>query len=250
MVVYFSGTGNSRYCAEMIADKLDDRLLDSVGYIKNGIAADLISERWVFVAPTYSWQMPHVFQDFIRSGSFSGGSDAWFVMTCGGDIGNAGTYLEKLCKEKGLTYKGVLQVVMPENYVAMFAVPGEEEASKIVASAQPCLDAGIKRIIEGESFPGWKHGILDRFKSGPVNKGFNKYWVKAKKFHVKDSCISCGRCVEKCPLNNITLQGSKPVWGSNCTHCMACICGCPSAAIEYGKASVGKPRYMCVEYNK
>nr|WP_264291386.1 MULTISPECIES: hypothetical protein [unclassified Dorea] len=28
-----------------------------------------------------------------------------------------------------------------------------------------------------------------------------------------------------------------------CTHCMACICYCPAEAIEYGKKSVGKPRY-------
>ena len=27
--------------------------------------------------------------------------------------------------------------------------------------------------------------------------------------------------------------------------CMACICGCPAEAIEYGKKSRGKPRYQC-----
>lgn len=46
-----------------------------------------------------------------------------------------------------------------------------------------------------------------------------------------------------CPLNNITLQNARPVWGSNCTQCMACICYCPTRAIEYGKKSAGKPRY-------
>lgn len=249
MVVYFSGTGNSRYCAEMIADKLGDSLLDSRSYIKNCIAADLISDRWVFVAPTYSWQLPLIFSDFIRSGSFSGGNDAWFVMTCGGDIGNAGEHIQKLCNEKGLNFKGVLQVVMPENYVAMFPVPDAEEASKIVEAAVPCLEAGIRRIYEGEPFPEWKHGFIDKFKSGPVNKGFNKYWVKAEKFYVKDSCIGCGKCSEQCVANCISMENGKPVWGQGCTHCMACICNCPVEAIEYGKVSVGKPRYKCVEYN-
>ena len=46
-----------------------------------------------------------------------------------------------------------------------------------------------------------------------------------------------------CPLNNIHLENSKPVWGKNCTHCMACICYCPKEAIEYGRKSKGKPRY-------
>ena len=35
----------------------------------------------------------------------------------------------------------------------------------------------------------------------------------------------------------------KPVWGGNCTHCMACICRCGVESIEYGKKSLGKPRY-------
>lgn len=40
-----------------------------------------------------------------------------------------------------------------------------------------------------------------------------------------------------------------PVWGKRCTHCMACICGCPAEAIEYGKRTVGKRRYYNEGYN-
>ena len=41
----------------------------------------------------------------------------------------------------------------------------------------------------------------------------------------------------------VDLDNDKPVWESHCTHCMACICYCPKEAIEYGKKSIGKPRY-------
>ena len=60
-------------------------------------------------------------------------------------------------------------------------------------------------------------------------------------------CTGCGACVRACMLNNVSLTDGRPVWGKNCTHCMACICGCPQKAIEYGKKSVGKPRYQCPE---
>ena len=53
MIVTFSGTGNSRYCGQFLADKLDDELLDCFHYIKHGIQAELISGKpWIFVAPS------------------------------------------------------------------------------------------------------------------------------------------------------------------------------------------------------
>lgn len=55
MIVYFTGTGNSRYCAEFLADRLQDSCTDAFHFIRDGIAADLSSEKpWVFVSPTLS----------------------------------------------------------------------------------------------------------------------------------------------------------------------------------------------------
>lgn len=246
MIVYFSGTGNSRCCAEYLAKKLDDEVLDAAQYIKYQIAADLISGKpWVFVAPTYAWQLPLVFQDFIRSGSFMGSSDAWFVMTCGSDIGNAGAYIRELCEEKGLAYRGVLEVIMPENYIAMFDVPDKEEANKIVAKARPVLEEGARLILQGQEFPAKPVSMKDKAKSGKIHDVFYKKFVHDRDFYATNGCVACEKCVEGCVLNNIVLQNGKPVWGGTCTHCMACICGCPVEAIEYGRKSRGKPRYWC-----
>lgn len=249
MIVYFTGTGNSRYCAQWLAHALGDEAVDSFRFIRDGIAAELISEKpWVFVAPTYGWQLPRIFADFVRNGSFAGSRNVYFVMTCGSEIGNAGAPLAALCARKNFTYKGVLQVVMPENYIALFDAPGPEQAQKIIAAAEPTLDNGAACIRDGQDFPAPKVGIIDKLKSGVVSAAFYRFIIKAKPFAVSDSCISCGKCTADCPLGNIRLQDGKPVWGAQCTHCMACICGCPTAAIEYGKASRGKPRYQCPTY--
>ena len=59
MVVYFSGTGNSRLCAKVIAEALDDETLDSFPYIRNRREAGLHSVKpWVFVCPIYAWLLP------------------------------------------------------------------------------------------------------------------------------------------------------------------------------------------------
>lgn len=249
MIIYFSGTGNSKYCADMFAKKLGDEVIDAFGYIKNGIAGEFISGKpWIFASPTYAWQIPHVFEDFIRAANFDGNKDAYFVMTCGSDIGAASEKLAELCKEKGLNFRGALEVVMPENYVAMFRVPDEEESAGIISKAVPVLEEGIKCVLEGKDFPEKHISAMDRKKSGIINWGFYKKYVADKKFYTTDACIGCGKCEDLCVMNNIKIENGKPVWGGNCTHCMKCICYCPYEAIEYGKKSQGKPRYKCPDY--
>jgi len=249
MVIYFSGTGNSRWCAQRAAYRLEDKLLDAKEYIKNGIAAELNSEApWVFVCPVYAWQAPKVFTDFICAAAFNGSKKAWFILTCGGDMGAAGEYLRALCAEKGLEYMGACEVVMPENFVAMFSVPDEDTCAKILAKAAPLVDACAERVRSGEAFAEKKVNALDRLKSGPVNMGFNRFFIKADPFRATSACTGCGLCAEKCPLGNIELKDGLPHWGEKCTQCMACICLCPAEAIEYGRRSKGKRRYQCPEF--
>ena len=244
MIVYYTGTGNSRYVAQRFAAALGDDLITANEYIRNDTPADLHSDRpWVFVSPTYGWQIPHIFADFLRRGRFTGSRKAYFVMTCGSEIGHAGRYNRSLCQTKGLTDMGTAQIIMPENYIAMFDAPQAEEARRIVAKAQPDIDRSIAAVREGRPFPPPHDRLYDRFMSGPVNPIFYACFVKSSAFTVSEACTGCGQCVRRCPTNSITLRDGRPVWGKGCTHCMACICYCPTSAIEYGKKRLGKPRY-------
>ena len=138
---------------------------------------------------------------------------------------------------------GTAQIVMPENYIALFDAPQADEARQIVARAEPDIDRTIAAIAAGQPFPPPRNNLYDRFMSGPVNPLFYSLFVKDRAFTVSDACTGCGLCACLCPTNNITLQSGRPIWGGHCTHCMACICHCPAAAIEYGRKSLGKPRY-------
>ena len=249
MVVYFSGTGNSRYCAQWLAHGLEDTLVDAFAYMRENAAAELNSEKpWIFVSPTYCWQLPRIFERFLRSAHFTGSQEAWFVMTCGTEIGHPQPGIQDVCRLQGLHYHGVMEVVMPENYVALFPVPGEEEARRIRRRALPVLEAARRCIQAGRDFVPHHASGLDKLKSGPVNRVFYRHIIKAKAFYSTEECIGCGKCADGCVMGNIHLEASKPVWGDKCTHCMACICGCPTSAIEYGRHSRGKPRYQCPEF--
>ena len=244
MIFYFSGTGNSNYVAKRIADALDDALVNLNDRIKASDTSPVeTGERLIIVTPTYAWRIPRVVRDWLLKTELHGAKQAWFVMTCGSEIGNADKYNRELCTEKAISCMGTAQIVMPENFIAMFNAPTVEEARRIVAKAEPFIDRAIAAIRAGHMFSPPRKKLYDRIASSAVNPVFYPLFVKANPFTASDVCIGCGKCEKLCPLNNITLQNARPVWGSNCTQCMACICYCPTRAIEYGKKSAGKPRY-------
>ena len=244
MILYFSGTGNSNYVAKRIADALGDALVNLNDRIKASDTSSVeTGERVIIVTPTYAWRIPRVVRDWLRKTELRGAKQVWFVMTCGSEIGNADKYNRELCAEKAISCMGTAQIVMPENYIAMFSAPQADEARQIVAQAEPSIDRAIAAIQRNQPFAPTRNNLYDRFMSGPVNPIFYKCFVKANAFTASSACISCGQCAKRCPMNNVTLKDGKPVWGKNCTHCMACICYCPKEAIEYGKKSVGQPRY-------
>lgn len=246
MILYFSGTGNSAHAAKLVGKVIGDEVMDLLPKLQAADTSALESHQpWVIAAPIYCWQLPHIVRDWMRQTEFRGSKDIYFVMTCGGEAGNAEKYLKELCAELGMNFKGCASVVMPENYIALFNSPTEREAEIVIKKADRMLKRAAEAIADGRQLPQNKAGIVDKLKSGPVNKIYYPLIVKDKKFYAEDSCTGCGLCERKCPLNNIAIVDGKPVWGGNCTHCMACISYCPTEAIEYGKASKGKRRYRC-----
>lgn len=246
MILYFSGTGNSAYVANYIGNQINDEVVNLFEKIRNHDYSTLKSNKpYVFVVPTYAWQIPHIIREWILNTEISGNDNVYYVLTCGDSIGNAGHYGEKICKQKNLRYKGCTDVIMPENYIAMYDAPDEKAATVIVENAASKIQHISKLIQAGEPFPVNKTKLKGRILSGFVNTLFYAFIVSAKKFYTTKDCISCGYCVKVCPMNNIKMVDIKPNWGSKCTHCMACICTCPRNAIEYGKLSLGKPRYYC-----
>lgn len=246
MILYFSGTGNSEYAARRIAKQINDTAVNLFEKIRDRDYAGLYSDRpWVIVAPVYSWRIPRLVHEWLENTRLTGNRDIYFVLTCGGSIGNAGKYLEKLCAAKKLQYKGCAEIIMPDNYIVMSYTSTQQEAEKLVRKAEPAIDKTAGLIAAGGAFPQPAVTVQNRVCSGIVNDLFYAVYIQHKKFYSTNACISCGKCVLLCPLNNIQMQQGKPQWGTQCTHCMACICRCPKEAVEYGKKTKGLARYTC-----
>ncbi len=244
MIIYFSGTGNSRFVAERLGAALSDKVIDASRFIQEEKGAVFTkSGTYIFISPVYAAAPPVVFMDFIRRSRFPEGCPAYFVMTCAGDMGAAPLYCEKLAYKKGLHYLGTVRVVMPQNYLPFFRMGTKEENRIKIEAALPVIDRIADAARDGHSLPDPGTKIWERLLTPLILKPFYKFLVSAKAFFSTEKCIGCGKCAKVCPLNNITLTEKRPVWGERCTHCMACINLCPVNAVEYGRWTRRKVRY-------
>ena len=242
MVLYFTGTGNSRYLARRIAEGLDMPLYDLNTCIKAGDTAPVqTGQDVVLVTPTYAWRIPRVVSQWLGNTELTGAERIWFVMDCGSEIGNAAKYNRQLAAQKHLRYMGTAQIIMPENYIAMFHAPQAEQARSIVEQAEPALEQVLAQLKAGQEFPPPRDTLYDRFMSGPVNPAFYRIFCEG-------GCLPGNGCLYRMrqvrgavPSEQYPAGKRQAGLGKNCTHCMACICYCPKEAIEYGKRAKASP---------
>lgn len=242
MVLYFSGTGNSRYVAKKIAEVSGDEVISMNQRLKEQNYDTVSSEKpLVFVGPIYAGRFPRVMDDYIKRVRFTGTKRAYFIGTCAQTPWAAVEYVEKLCKEKYFSLLGFNAVVMPQGYIAGGGTQPKEVNDEILKEAEPKIVKIAKTIRDTQMLPKEQPGkaIMSKI----LNPIMYSLMISAKGFSVTDRCTGCRTCEARCPLNNVKLVRGKPTWGKDCTHCMACIAGCPAEAIEYGKKTQGKPRY-------
>ena len=251
MIFYFSGTGNTIWVAGQIAEAIGEELLFIPDLIKEGRYEFQVGkgEHIGFCFPTHGWQPPRIVRDFIKKLVLRGETNAfcWALTTCGDNMGECMTILNKELARKGLRADTLYSVIMPESYVClpfMYTDTEEKEAEKI-ANARRQLSEIIATVKEcKKGVVSLEKGATPRLYSYVIGGYFNKRMITDKKFMVdEDVCIKCGKCAKVCPVDNI--QGMPPEWLHNgtCTCCLACYHHCPVHAINYGSITRKRGQY-------
>lgn len=250
MIFYFSGTGNSLYAAKKLLVDGGEKLVSIPEEMnKNNNEFKYIlheNEKAGFVYPVYAWQPPSMVLDFIQKMNLAGYCDNYIysVCTCGDEEGYTTDILKKALSRKGLELNSGFTVCMPNNYIISFNLDPEEVRNKKLARANEFLTF-IHSVIDKRQDGVFeiRKGKLAFAKSFIVNPLFRKFAMNTKKFYATDNCTKCGLCAKVCSANNINVY-DKPVWGPVCTHCLACIHRCPENAVQYGKSTLKKSRYI------
>ncbi len=250
MIFYFSATGNSLATARQLASRLDKQTLSIPDMLKAGQHEIKLApaESVGLVLPVYFYTIPLLVQRWIKDLRLLSGQEPYVyaVFTCGGQTGQAGKILADLLRQRNIRLDYSASLIMPDNYILYYAPPTIERQQQILTKAKQEL-VSIADQIEQKL-----RGDYDQHKSffAPLLSTFAAPLYKngrpTKAFYADQSCTGCGLCVSICPEEIISLdKANGPVWQkSSCTHCLACLHHCPENALQYGKRTSQKDRYL------
>lgn len=248
MIFYFSGTGNTRWAAQQLAEATHEQLF----FIPDELQKEAHryefheGERLGFCFPTHGWQPPGIVRKFIRQATFNIRPDTYVYAftTCGDNMGHAMKILSKECKRKGISIHSSFALVMPESNICfpfLHLDAKEKEQEKIHLAKKRILHIinnvrdrkkDIEELVKG-AIPYTYTYIIGGF--------YNKHLITDAKFWVdEEACIQCGLCSRVCPVDDI--KGLPPQWNhdGSCTNCLACYHHCPCHAIHWGKMKRGQ----------
>lgn len=245
MIFYFSGTGNSKYVAQRVAHATKEELVNMTKDEMEKNAEYILKdgENLGFVFPIYWWGMPALAEEFIKKMRIrtKDSNYTYGISTYGMEPYNGLADLKKLLLKKNIHLQATYEVKMVDNYVVAYDIAGKEKQEMICKNAQTRMEYIISDIVNQKQTK-----ITDVLGTTikPIVHSFYKRTDHRKKFYVTDQCTGCGLCAKNCPCQAIVMENNRPVWKENCSFCLKCIHSCPVRALQNGKGTIKRSRYL------
>ena len=243
VIYHYTGTGNSLWTANALADKLGDTELIPMHRVNHG-AHDSKADSVGLVFPVHFWGVPRLVRNFMQSMEKRPGVYYFAVAVNAGQVSRTLIQLKELMAKDGLTLAAGFDVKLPSNYIP-WGGPGPEEVQRhLFNAATEKVNAAASYISSRKSGllekgPLWQRVLF----TGLYKMTYNHLKTMDKKFQIDGACTSCRICERVCPVKNIVVQAGKPIWHGSCEQCLACIQWCPEACIQYGKKTKNYQRY-------
>ncbi len=235
VVIYFSGTGNSEYCARNFLKRYNGS--NNVYSIEQEETAGKIKENREIVIcyPVQFSNIPKILYDYIISHK-----DIWhnkkifIIATMALFSGDGAGILARLLKKYGAVIYGGLHIKMPDSICDEKALKRTYKKNKIIVQkADLKIQKAVQNIKCGRP-PKEGLGILCHM-AGLFGQRLY-FYNKTKKYSDKlkihsQKCTGCGLCTKICPMENISFNKGVVVAGNKCTMCYRCINKCPGQAI-------------------
>lgn len=239
LLVYFSGTGHTAYCARHLRDAFatEGHQVSMYQYRANQPFQEDVSSFDLigFGYPIHAFNVPQAFHRFIKA--FPTGNKPYFIFKVSGEpfhFNDASSYHSyKVLKKKGYELVGEKHFLMPYNIIFRYK---DGLAKQMAMYMGPLCRAFVLQLLSGEA-----EKIPYHFSKKVLSFLLRIEWiapkVNAPLVHMnKKKCDHCHICLKSCPTQAIVEKknGKLKVRSSKCAMCMRCTFYCPHNAIAFG----------------
>lgn len=228
LMLYFSGTGNSKYIANLFSQSVGAKchsIEEKIDFKKEIQKHETIG----FCYPIYASNIPRIMREFVYKYSellknkkliifctqliFSGDGARVFTDILPDGYGEV-IYAEHFNMPNNLCNCGI------------FSVKNGDKIKKYIKSAEKKIERICKDLEKGKIR---KRGF-NKF-SNIMGKCQGMHWIEIEEknkssVQVDDDCIKCGLCTKICPMKNLDLVNGEIVQNNNCILCYRCVNAC------------------------
>ena len=234
IMLYFSGTGNSKYIAELFCRHMNAEChsIEEKLDFKSLTASETVIG---FCYPVYGSRVPRILREaVIRNMEALRGKKLIIFCTQMYFSGDGARAFADIFPRGYVSVIYAEHFLMPNNICNAFVTPlaGERGIKKYITRAEKKMqivcDEITNGVIKKRGFNpasralGLMQGV---FYPSLEKLGMDRVWID-------DNCTQCNLCVSVCPMNNFENENGKIMSKHNCTMCYRCINNCPRKAIS------------------
>lgn len=245
VIIYFSGTGNTRFVSEIIAQELQNRKVETEMYsieekeISRNHAAirDGAYDFLILGCPKY-YECPTLdFERWLKKELPVSKRQIPVMMfvTQVGPLATKWNHIGRILSGKGYCLQVAKSFPIANNMTIFDVFPPTEEDKirenvKKIRAEVPALMDDFLSGKENREEVGMLLGMTERVVAVAAEKLFAAFGVK---YAASEQCTGCTLCEKNCPKGNIKMKDNRPVFSKKCMFCMRCINHCPVHAILY-----------------
>ncbi len=242
LMIYFSGTGNSKYIAELFSKNMP---CDCHSIEENLDFFDIISQHETIAVcyPIYGSCVPRNMREFVEKHN-KVLKHKRLIVFCTQALfsGDGAKQFANLLPNCHVIYAE--HFFMPNNICNIKFMPITEFERKLrLKSANKKLKKIIPKIrLHVVRRKGWskfsrKLGAMQRNHFMPEEDNYRKT------FKTDESCNGCGLCTKHCPSDNLEMIGRHVIQKNNCVLCYRCVNLCPTRSARVLLRSKPKKQY-------
>jgi len=244
LIVYFSQWNTTASIAEQIAlglqmknYNIQQHNLKDTELPPDASEFDLIG----IGTPVYYYRTPFNVGRYLNNLPDLSGKPVFVFLLHGSYPEDTFSSIWKILKSKNADFAGyyhapgkdIYYEYLKEGYLFSPDQPLESHREKAKLFGKQTADRVCKKFYETPPVQK-KATFMHRLERFLASEFFTKHLL-SRLFSVNfNKCDSCGKCVQICPTNNITLtanKGKSPAFGRNCLLCLSCELKCHTEAI-------------------